>query len=64
MITVKDAILSRKSVRSFTKKKVSNKIIKYINSILAYLLVIIFKVKDTLSKSTGILATGFHFLIN
>ena len=30
MITIQDAIITRKSVRSFTKKKVSNKIIKYI----------------------------------
>ena len=30
MVTILDAILSRKSVRSFTKKKVSNKIIKNI----------------------------------
>ena len=30
MITIQDAIITRKSVRSFTKKKVSNKIIKNI----------------------------------
>ena len=30
MITVQDAIITRKSVRSFTKKKVNNKIIKNI----------------------------------
>ena len=30
MITIQDAIISRKSVRSFTKKQVSNKIIKKI----------------------------------
>ena len=43
--------------------EMANNIVKYVKSILAYLLIIIYKVKDTISKSTAVLATGFHFLM-